>query len=412
MRQSDVFDNFVKIAQEKGLVTSSPALAATEKTRKKLEKTRRADSLSIEDIEKLYNVKPNKSDKRNIIEEAHPDTVIVAPSHDKLNALVENENQRQDITLHILNKIPNGNMTHHKYAAAQLEISLIRAANCLDENQELKNLAKVCLAQVKPDINKKAALPVLAYAIPAVLGALYVQQHMAFINEGFEKNHLKLIAEIDDMINSSASWGVGYDYKVSFKQTMQEFKDRLITFYSRYQRIEPLIAQLEKPQTAQELIQLSKQPQTDTLIKAYNIMKAEANNMFPYIDTIQRNFNSESYKAKQVEDKGFFSSLIDKTQVLHGGRGLVADDFDDIVHAISPYKKSIGEMLVMLKNAESLEKSARQQIESASQVEEPETPTAPVTSPANPNPSSKLVDDDYDSQMKELDRELSGSGLF
>jgi hypothetical protein len=47
--KSEVFNNFVKIAQEKGMIAAD----APEKAIKALEENPRADSLSIKDIEKL-----------------------------------------------------------------------------------------------------------------------------------------------------------------------------------------------------------------------------------------------------------------------------------------------------------------------------------------------------------------------
>ena len=104
MRRSEIFESFIKIAQDKGLVSKD----APEKAIKQLSKTHRHDSLSAEDIAKLYGVKIDQPKgmeyTRNIIEDAHPDSVIVSPAHDKLNGLVENNNERQNIILNIVNK--------------------------------------------------------------------------------------------------------------------------------------------------------------------------------------------------------------------------------------------------------------------------------------------------------------------
>jgi hypothetical protein len=55
--------------------------------------------LSIEQIGKLYNTKQKRPEdmdyERNIMEDAHPDSVVISPSYDKLNGLVENENEGQ-----------------------------------------------------------------------------------------------------------------------------------------------------------------------------------------------------------------------------------------------------------------------------------------------------------------------------
>ena len=412
MRQkSDIIESFWKIAEEKGIISED----ASEKAKKILTKTHRADSLSIEDIAKLYNVKPDapKKYKRNIYELAHPERVVISPSYDKLHGLVENENERQDIIINILMEEPlrSGNLGQRKYAEKDLLLSLVRVANDLDNQgkDDLRSLADACLFQVSVSPLKKEAVTFMTVglvAIPALLGAIYIQQHVSFINEGFEKNHEKLIAEIDDLLTSSSSWGVGYDYKAGFKTLVQDFKTKLQSFYSLYKKTEPIISDLETPRTAQDLLKISQQPKSDGVVKAYQALKGAVNNMLPYILDIEKNFASENYKSRQVADKGFLSSLIDKTQVLHGGKGFVSDDFDDVVRAIPPYKKSISDLLDLLKKADSIEKSAQQKIQEASA--ESGDAGKPEDKPASPTAKKPDIDAD---QAAQLESDLSG-GLF
>ena len=420
MTRSDIFNEFVKIAQEKGMVSED----APEKVQKKLSKEHRADSLDISAIEALYGVKPDTPKdmqyKKNIIEDAHPNSIVISPSYDKLNGLVENDQERQNIMLNIVNKPANGHATNAKYAEKDFILSLVRLGNTLDAQHEdqLRSLADTCLEQVaKPVITKQAGLPPLAIAgivaIPALLGGLYVQQHMSFVNEGFQKNHEKLISEIDDLITSNSDWGVGYQYTANFKSMVQDFKTKLMAFYRLYSKVLPIITDLEKPRTAQELLMLSKNPETDNVIKAYKAFRGAADNMLPYITTIEKDFSSESYKNRQVEDKGWMTSVVDKLQIFHGGKGLVADDFDDVVRAISPYKKSIAEMLDVLKKAESLEKSAKTQIEQAAMQSDKEFGSSELSTPSvgDKKPGSIMVSDkktNFDSSIEDLEKDLTG----
>lgn len=401
-KNSEIFENFLKIAEEQGMVSDF----SSEKAKQKLEKDPRADSLSVKDIEKLYNIKTettkDNSYKKNIMEDAHPTSVIISPSYDKLNGLVENNIERQNIILNILNKTPNGQSTQHRYASQDLILSLVRIANDLDNqnNEKLRALADVCLFQLSGPIKKEAAvtlLGALGVTIPVLLGTLYLQQHLSFINEGFEKNHQKLIEEVDDLLESSSSWGVGYSYKANFIAQVQDLKNKLNSFYGIFRKVEPVITELETPRTSEQLIQLAKQPTSDSVVSAYNTFKSAAENMLPYINTIEKNFSSETFKVKQIEDKGFLSSLVDKTQILHGGKGLIADDFDDVVRALSPYKKSISDLLSVLKNAESIEKSAQQQLQTA----------VAETPPATPQ-SKKLPATDMEAQIGDLEKDLAG----
>lgn len=369
MRKSEIFEAFVKIAEEKGLVTDY----SSEKARKALENNPRMAALTAKDIEKLYGVKPDATKgmeyDKNISQLAHPEPAVVSNSYDKLNGLVENINERQNILLNIVNKPVNGLLTNHKYAEKDLILSLVRLGNSLDNQNKdkLRALADTCLIQVSnKNIEKKAALPMLALlGVPALIGAFYLQQHLSFVDEGFEVNSNKLIAELDDLLTSNSDWGVGTDYSTEFRATVQDFKNKLTDFFQLYKKVEPVISELETPKTAKELIALSSKPETTEVIQAYNTLKRSFADMIPYVTTVQKNFASESYKARQIKDKGFLTSLVDKTQVLHGGHGLIADDFDDVVRAIPPYMKSLKDVMNVLTEAESLQKKSQQELEQA-----------------------------------------------
>jgi len=127
--------------------------------------------------------------------------------------------------------------------------------------------------------------------------------------------------------------------------------------------------------------------------------------MLPYVISIENNFASEGFKARQIQDKGWMSSLVDKMQVLHGGKGLIADDFDDVVRAIAPYKKSIADILQILKNAESLEVSARRQIEQASQESKQHFDVDNEHAFKAPSESG---DKGMEDQISDLEKDLSG----
>src|SRR5271166_4104687 len=138
MRRSEIFESFVKIAQQKGLISDAEHAEHTEKDFS--ETNPRMDSLSIEQISKLYNTKPAQPKdmeyQRNIIEDAHPEMVVISPSYDKLNGLVENENEGQNIRIHISLKEPDGHLTQRKYAEKELIMALVRTANDLDNRNQ------------------------------------------------------------------------------------------------------------------------------------------------------------------------------------------------------------------------------------------------------------------------------------
>lgn len=366
MKHSEIFENFIKIAEEKGLVESDKAID-------KLDKTRRHDYLSADDIARLYNIKCDLPEgmkyERNIIEDAHPNSVVVSPSYDKINGLVENQNECQNIILNIVNKPVNGQLTGHKYAYNELTLNLIRLANDLDNknNYELLNLADACLNQIGAKSLKKQASPIIPVAVVAtMIAALWIQQQMKFTNEGFEKNYQKLIEELDDLIEAgNKPLIVGYEYRPDFITEMQEFKNKLGQLHFVVTKNIEIINQLEKPKDAPALIDVAKSSEGESINNAYNSLRNEIKKLIPFISKVFENFKSEEYKNRQIVDKGMLSSLVDKSQVLHGGKGLIADDFDDVNRALQPFKESLKSICKTLKDANSKKESALKELEKA-----------------------------------------------
>lgn len=160
MSNSDVFDLYVKIAEEAGLVSladdETPSQPEKPKESAKLKRYKkspypRVGSDDISTIEALYGVKPDNSVKYefNIMEAAHPKPVVIAPSYDRIDALVENEIERQNININMVSKPTDGVSTldNHKYAKKNLVLQLVRLANDLDNagHEELATLADSCI---------------------------------------------------------------------------------------------------------------------------------------------------------------------------------------------------------------------------------------------------------------------------
>jgi len=162
VRHSDIFDSYAKIAEEKGLVsladeeTSSQPQAPKESSKlKKYKKSPypRAGSDDISTIEALYGVKPESTNKYefNIMEAAHPKPVVIAPAYDRLNALVENNIERQNIIINITQKPNDGNLNYTKMARKELLMELVRLATDLDNSgrDDLRKIADDCIDGLK-----------------------------------------------------------------------------------------------------------------------------------------------------------------------------------------------------------------------------------------------------------------------
>lgn len=135
-RRSEVFDNFAEIAINDGLITESQESG-----------TDRDDKEYRDTIEILYNVKAEGDSKEHILDQAHPESpVIIAPSYDRLNGLVENLFERQDIMAGIALRNNRGNLTQHRYAQQELVEELVRIGFDMDnkDEEDLRILADSC----------------------------------------------------------------------------------------------------------------------------------------------------------------------------------------------------------------------------------------------------------------------------
>jgi len=181
---SEVFGEYARIALEKGLIKKD-AQDASKKPNP------RYDSLDLEAIEMLYGIKPNEEDEKHIVERAHPEPVVVAPAYDRLNGLVENQLERQDIMTGIALKPNDGKLVQRRYVVAHDELlnELLKSAFLLDKKgeDELMKLADSCAGRLV----KIAILPVIP---PAIMLAIKITAWIAAATATYSAvtNHLNL----------------------------------------------------------------------------------------------------------------------------------------------------------------------------------------------------------------------------
>lgn len=396
MRRSEIFESFVKIAQEKGLLSDSEY--KPEHTEKDFHETNpRHDSLSIEQISKLYNTKPERPKdmdyERNIIEDAHPDSLVISPSYDKLNGLIENENEGQNIRLRIVMKQPDGHLTQRKYARKELLLSLVRVANELDNrgNDELRKLADVCLQQAsKKKIEKKAYAWLIIGAVVAAAGVLYAKQHLRFHSDGWDADYAKAEGEINDLLNGNANWGVGYEYTPEFLATVTKLNSVLGEINTAVKKVMPILDEVQTPRTgdeyAKEIVRVSQDSATKAADAAMKELRAVMTNNLPFIRKVLSDFGSATYKQRSIARKGALSNLVDSAEILHGGAGLVADDFDDVAHALQTLRVDLVNIIKELKAGANVQQQLQNDLQAgqsdADLVLNPPDEKKPETTPA------------------------------
>jgi hypothetical protein len=418
MSNSEVFDEFIKIAMKKGLVSEGEHAEHTEQNTK----NPRWDSLDISAIEALYGVKPDQSKdmdyEHNIMEVAHPNAVVVSPSYDKLNGLVENNNELQNILMHILYKEPESGSPNQgiypmrptllypnpKYASKNLMLALVRVANDMDnkDKDDLRVLADKCLEQIHDGFQKQAFLPWIIGAA-VVLGAIYLQQHLDDVDQGIKQNYMRLQSELQDFQQADTTLGFGHKYDDTLKHDVMMLQSSLNEFWTAYSKALPLIQEMERPTNAQDLIQKTQNSDTMTVMQAYETLRGEVEKIFPYLYKTQQNFTNPDYKAEHTAEKGAITGLLDSVPFLHGGKSsLTADDFDDVINAIGPFMASVKRLLDLFAKAKNVQDKISADL--AASTGKTQSFLGPDTfkNPSDVTPKEKTVED--------IDQESSGIG--
>jgi len=422
MIDSEVFDNLVKIAIEQGIISEGSEPEHTAKNTK----NPRWDSQDISTIEALYGVKPNMPKgmeyENNIMENAHPDSVVISPSYDKLNGLVENNIERQNILKHIIYKQPEIGTPNQfrypmstslypntKHAQKDLMLALVRVGNDMDnrDNDELRILADACLNQVHYNIRKEAAIILpIAIGIAAVFGGIYLQQHLANLDRGLTESYNRLQESLDAFMNSSVGLGFGHEYDVTLKEHVSGLKNRLSKFWDTYQKVTPIIEALERPKDHNDVIKMAQDPKIISITEAHKELLDEVNDLYSYLDKISKDFENIDYKAEHTQ-KGAVVSLLDSIPFLHGsGKGsLLADDFDRVINAITPFRTGVKRLMDSLNGADDVVKKSQEEIAASLAKTKSELSPASQTSVNN----GKTVED-LDKEHADLSSSLT-SGL-
>ncbi len=201
-RESEIFNEYVKLAEHQGLVKESDYADARIGT----------DTPSV--IEMLYGVRPNDEKKNQtyspLLDQAHPDPAVVAPAHDRMDGVVEDLKQRQSIMTQIALKTPDGALIHRRFIQAHDDLlnSLVRAGFTLDNEQqpELQKMADGCTDElVKSSIAWLAALPWIARGLGFALAGAAIINHTPNSRQGVAQNSQQVLDLLSDLKNHPLS---------------------------------------------------------------------------------------------------------------------------------------------------------------------------------------------------------------
>lgn len=324
-KRSEIFESFAKIAVEKGLIEVN-AESRTEEEKLK-------DSNYKANIKALYNVDIDSGD---LFEKAHPKSVIVSPSYDKVNGLFENERERHNIMVGIALKQPSGNLLGQKYADAHDDLlgELVRLGFSMDNKNidDLRILADSCSER----ITKKAFLPLIAGGIAATLALIAIINHTSPSDQGVYNNCEKAIVEIKEV-----------------KPKLPQISDRIDKLLSDLNSLQELSHEYNSlgsidASTTEKLVDAANKHQDKiSIAKKYKTACAYmSGEILSYISLIN------SYKMTEERNYDWWQKIKNVTELLTG------NDKEDAVLALQTLQESLKDSV---KEANQFMESAKEQ---------------------------------------------------
>lgn len=309
-------------------------------------------------IDDLYDIDVNKK-KRNITEEAHPDLKVGFDSYDPVNSVLKNDNQKQDLTINILNRKQHGILVNEIYASkARLIGSLVKTANTLESHDAgltlyCDNIIRALDNEKMPDKVAAAQLAVMPFlAIPAgVVAIMYFQQHLPAFSSGVERDIKNMQAEIKDMLDDSAGSLIGRTYTDSFKSKLNFAYTNLTKIGNAFQFIKQRLSQMILPKNGEELLETKDDPKNEQTIQYFDKFTEMSLAMIQYLNKFKVAMQNQDMKEMQIQQKGKLQQLIDDTHILSGRYGLIRDDIDDMIRFVDPLVGSLTKMIETIKQA-------------------------------------------------------------
>lgn len=195
-RHSDVFEEYAKIALERGLISNAQEEKDSSKKTEKKE-----DSKELSNAEILYGIKQVST--HELLQQAHPKTVVMGPAYDALNGVVEDLELRSNVMQHIALKNPKILQTNTRYVKAYKDLldETVKLGFYLDNKNQnsLMKLADSCTQELTKEANwKLKLLKLLGIGAAAGLTTGVATQYMA-PSQGLVRDTDLLIEKISEV---------------------------------------------------------------------------------------------------------------------------------------------------------------------------------------------------------------------
>jgi len=402
-KYSDVFSEYAKIALEQGLISNA------EDDSPKEEKKEEKKELSNAEI--FYGVK-NKPVKE-LLEEAHPKTIVMGPAYDKFNGVVENLQQRHKVMTDIALKNPGILQTNTRYVKAQQELinETIKLGFYLDNlhHDSLMKLADSCTES----LNKVAALPAagalgggatvgLVAAIAGIVG-LAAMQHFPQ-SQGIIADLNTLIIELEEAVNDYEELGqfvTGYTANIEKAATqIERLNSYLDVIESKYIKGESIVDPKRKNQYFKNLSQQVISQGIDQKVQV------QSKSIIRLLDTIQgagKNIKRVMLRAPKKYEEAENPTLKGLETVFHT---VVPSDVKDVANRIEMLVKSSQEykrdLQQQISNIENMKESLDQESLDGTALdldEEEEDALGPSAQPPGRRPSKRPAMESGDEEL-------------
>jgi hypothetical protein len=300
LKSSDVFEEYARIAMEQGLISTAAEEDSKDDSKKESEKSKK-EPKELSSAEIFYGIK-NKPISE-LLEEAHPKTVVMGPSYDKFNGVVENLSQRSDMMQHIALKNPAILQTNHRYIKAHQDLlnETVKLGFYLDNsnNEKLMKLADYCTAFLNKTIENQeffksanpffaaGALGMLTKWVAILAGAALVTGTVAsnmYTSQGIKNditNFTERLNKLKSKYPEISKFFHGYNEK------LQELKAKIIKLEKIGKDLK--LKQLEVLKNTNKKVQERKFKELSKLIKANRIdekIKSDSDQLVELLDNI------------------------------------------------------------------------------------------------------------------------------
>lgn len=410
--RSDIFDEYCKIMVEKGFVKEASETDPDKLT----EEAKIKDKEYKDTIQALYGlkIKTNDSDK-SVLEQAHPGKLVIAPSYDRVNGLVEDLQERHNIMVGIVNKMPNGAQTQHRYAEKALLDELIRLGFSLDNAGEDKlcKVADECALRLTNQMAKQAGQqeyrikkqawafllnPMVWKAVAVGVGAIaaYAGYKNTFgenISEGIIPDAKKALSELQDVQNKVVGLDKKkVDYWVSNLNYLLSVLPAALNIVQRSEPI-PTIRTTDDAVNAQEHIEMNKRD-IDKL-KEYD----------KYFQKLSTALSAFAGDVANMKGSGSTEPTNEIWKTLEGvWEGVVGSDFSEARRALVTLAQSLNKQIADFESL--MTDGAEKAKEKAGEVEQHliklvDDEKAQAAKPSLEEPLDHTSD--YESKLKELE---------